>query len=143
MVVPFLVMNRMAWRQWRIVRLTESKIRSIGLEKASQWAAIIGVFVGTYFAWKTVVLTKKYGESRDQLNRLDTLAVRQQAELDTLVGVLHELRIETQTAREQAAELKDQGKNIFAQSRDVAVQLTISQQEQRLSNSLKMLAGRG
>lgn len=129
--------------QWDDIKNWVGKrTRWVNLSNLSALAAIIGVIIATFFAWRTVVLTIKYGESKDQINRLDTLAHRQQSEIDTLVDILRAMRTQNEYAQAQTYELKAQGKNIFDQTHDVAQQLKISQQEQQLSNQLKLIGNK-
>lgn len=110
------------------------------LLRFSQYITIAGVFITIYFAWLTVNLTRKYGESKDQINRLDTIVNKQQASIDTLVDILKELRTQNGYAKEQTTELKSQGVVIFEQTQSVSKQLGISQQEQKVSNRFNQLS---
>ena len=123
-------------------RKVVNKVRSTNISKIAEYMTILGVIVATYFAWLTVNLTRKYGESKDQINRLDTMVNKQQASIDTLVDILKELRTQNGYAKEQTSELKSQGREIFDQTQSVSRQLAISQQQQRISNKLNLISNK-
>ena len=60
-------------------------------------------------------MTWKYGESPDQINRLDTLASQQKSQIDTLVKILHQLNNQNDLVQLQNAELIRQGKELYNQ----------------------------
>lgn len=110
------------------------------LEKIVHYSSILGTITSFAFAIWGINLTMRYGESKDQINRLDNLVYQQKIQIDTLVGILQKLDKQNELVREQNNELKIQGTEIFNQTRVLGNQLSILENQQTESTKHSKLS---
>lgn len=108
-------------------------------QRAAQWIAVLGVLISSYYAVITYRLTEKLGENKDQINRLDTIVVSQKSQIDTLVSILKELRIQNGYSKEQGVDLKNQTGEVLKQTQILGDQFNILDSQNRLYNRKNVL----
>lgn len=109
------------------------------LSKATNIFSIVGTVMTTVLAVYAIILSIRYGESRDQIERLDTLITSQQGQIANLIDILGELRTQNQFTQDQNAELRAQGTQLGNQSQAISEQLKISQTELATNNKYQRL----
>lgn len=77
------------------------------VSKFSNYATIIGAFTGIFFSIITLNLTCKYGENKDQINKLDTLARNQIRQDSSLIDIITALKEQNSSLSKEIGHLKE------------------------------------
>lgn len=101
------------------------------LEKISIAFTIISGIVTLFLSIEGIILTRKYGESKEQIDRLSIISENQKFEVGKLIEMVKELKAQNSLTQEQNLELKKQGHAITGQTLDLSKQLELSQEERQ------------
>jgi hypothetical protein len=83
-------------RKWRVYFKEDFKPASNRLQRFDHWATILGLFVSSYFAWKSVDLTLSQAENDHSIDSLAVIAKNQKVQTDTLIKVLEALKMQNE-----------------------------------------------
>lgn len=100
------------------------------LERFNARASIFGVIATVILSFWALLLTYRYGESRDQVNELSKISKTQNEELSRLLEMVEGLKRQNEIANGQYKELKIQGTTLAEQSLILNQQLGVGQKQQ-------------